>query len=125
MQVSFLLNLEGGVTKSAPHLALKVIAWDKLTFDERVVFTRMAVRYRERPNSSKYAPTSPLYAPRPARLSPPQRLEGTAGVPRSGLFLMSEVPLQRGHDPWDVPVNFGGRPPTLGPSSSSSLLLST
>ena len=34
-------NLKGTVTKSAPHKALKSIAWGKLAFDERVVLHRV------------------------------------------------------------------------------------
>ena len=35
-------KFEGYVTKFAPHTALKLIAWGKLTFDERVVAHRAA-----------------------------------------------------------------------------------
>jgi hypothetical protein len=89
MRVSFLLNLEGGVTKSAPHLALTVIAWDKLTFDERVVLTRMGVRYRERPNSSKYAPPPLVHYTPPARHAslPHKDLKGLQGYFARGYFL--------------------------------------
>ena len=36
-------NLEGYATKCAPHKALKLIAYGKLTFDERVVLHRVVV----------------------------------------------------------------------------------
>jgi len=35
------LHTEGYVTKSASHKALKLIAWGKLTFDERLVVHRV------------------------------------------------------------------------------------
>ena len=34
-------EFEGHVTKFAPHKALKLIAWGKMTFDERVVLHRV------------------------------------------------------------------------------------
>ena len=40
LTVSFPWNLERNVTTVAPHMALKLIAWGKLTFDERVVLHR-------------------------------------------------------------------------------------
>jgi len=39
-------NLEGYVTKFAPHKALKLITRGKLTFDERVVLHRRRVDVR-------------------------------------------------------------------------------
>ena len=39
-RVSFPSILRGNATKFAQHKALKVIACDKLTFDERVIFHR-------------------------------------------------------------------------------------
>ena len=38
---SFPPNLEGHVTNFAPHKALQLIAWGKLTFDERFVIQRV------------------------------------------------------------------------------------
>ena len=40
-RVSFPLNLGCYVTKFAPHKALKLIAWFKLTFDEMVMVSRV------------------------------------------------------------------------------------
>ena len=40
-QVSVPPNLEGQVTKFAPHKALKLIAWCKLTFDEKFELHRV------------------------------------------------------------------------------------
>ena len=47
MRVSLPSNLQGDVTKFAPHKALKLIAWGQLTFDERVVVRRVALEALE------------------------------------------------------------------------------
>jgi hypothetical protein len=46
------------VTKSAPHTALKLIVWGKLTFDERVIVHRMEGRYERIVNRGASRPVS-------------------------------------------------------------------